>query len=201
MNEEIKVNDTVFVLLNSGGSVAGVLAMIADYYNAESEAVTKLYRIVINNNKYIDLTDEEIKEMIVYSDDESIAYFKNIQNTYDVQCMDNDNNTRKTLEIVRDMIDKGVWDKWSAEEKETFLRYKCTDSKEIEELIDALSAAHTEKNNLMSKVLELTDKEIERNNAVIEFYDNYDTLSNFLPDAKWVFDLVYQMMHIDSLTK
>lgn len=200
--EDVEIGQMVFVFTKTCNSICGLLTMTAQYLDKEGN-VKNLYRISFNNN-VIDIPDESITTIKAIPDsDKDEKFLKSLEAKYDIQCLDIDKegNTKMGDEskILNDVIDNGIWDKMGKEEKQDLIEVLSVDADTLVELIDNYLKTMDVNEKLYNKLCELSDKEIKTHESVIEFMEKYEAVSNFVPQCKWAFDLLfYDTLHIDK---
>ena len=203
--EDVKIGQVVFVCTNTCNSICGLLTMIAQYLDKDGN-VKNLYRILFNNS-LIDIPEESITTIKVLPDsDKDEKFLKSFESKYDVQCFntDEEGNTKMGDEskILNDVIDNGIWDKMGKEEKKDLIEVLSVDADTLVKLIDEYLKSMDLNKELYNKVCKLSDKEIKIHESVIEFMEKYETVSNFVPQCKWAFDLVFRdTLHMDEFLK
>lgn len=200
--EDVEIGQMVFVFTKTCNSICGLLTMTAQYLDKEGN-VKNLYRILFNNN-LIDIPEECITTIKAMPDsDKDEKFLKAFETKYDVQCIntDEEGNTKMGDEskILNDVIDNGIWDKMGKEEKHDLIEVLSVDTDTIIKLIDEYLKSMDLNEEFYNKVCELSDKEIKTHESVIEFMEKYEAVSNFVPQCKWAFDLLfYDTLHIDK---
>lgn len=203
--EDVEIGQMVFVFTNTCSSICGLLTMTAQYLDKNGN-VKNLYRILFNNS-LIDIPEECIKTIKAIPDsDKDEKFLKSFESKYDVQCFntDEEGNTKMgdASKILNDVIDNGIWDKMDKEEKKDLMDVLSVDADTIVKLIDEYLKSMDLNDELYNKVCELSDKEIKIHESVIEFTKKYETVSNFIPQCKWAFDLLfYDTLHMDQFLK
>ena len=203
--EDVEIGQMVFVFTNTCNSICGLLTMTAQYLD-KNDNVKNLYRILFNNS-LIDIPDESITTIKAISDSEKDERFlKSLEAKYDIQCFntDEEGNTKMGDEskILNDVIDNGIWDKMCEDEKKDLIEVLSVDADTLVKLIDEYLKSMDLNEELYNRVCELSDKEIKIHESVIEFLEKYETISNFIPQCKWAFDLLfYDTLHMDQFLK
>lgn len=203
--EDVEIGQMVFVFTNTCNSICGLLTMTAQYLDKNGN-VKNLYRILFNNS-FIDISEECITTIKAISDSEKDERFlKSLEAKYDIQCFntDEEGNTKMgdSSKILNDVIDNGIWDKMGVDEKKNLLDILRVDADTLIKLIDNYLKTMDVNEELYNKLCELSDKEIKTHESVIEFMKKYETISNFVPQCKWAFDLVFRdTLHMDEFLK
>ena len=203
--EDVEIGQMVFVFTNTCNSICGLLTMTAQYLDKNGN-VKNLYRILFNNS-LIDISEECITTIKAITDsDKDEKFLKAFEAKYDIQCFntDEEGNTKMGDEskILNDVIDNGIWDKMGKEEKKDLIEVLSVDTDTLVKLINEYLKSVDLNEELYNKVCKLSDKEIKIHESVIEFMEKYETVSNFVPQCKWAFDLVFRdTLHMDEFLK
>lgn len=203
--EDVEIGQMVFVFTKTCNSICGLLTMTAQYLDKEGN-VKNLYRILFNNS-LIDIPEECITTIKAITDsDKDEKFLKAFEAKYDIQCLDIDKegNTKMGDEskILNAVIDNSIWDKMGVDEKKNLLDILRVDADTLIKLIDNYLKTMDVNEELCNKLCELSDKEIKTHESVIEFMEKYEAVSNFVPQCKWAFDLLfYDTLHIDKFLK
>lgn len=203
--EDVEIGQMVFVFTNTCNSICGLLTMIAQYLDKDGN-VKNIYRILFNKN-VIDIPEECIKTIKGIPDsDKDEKFLKAFEAKYDIQCIDTDKEGNTKIgdesKILNDVIDNGIWDKMGVDEKKNLLDILHVDSDTLIKLIDNYLKTMDVNEELYNKLCELSDKEIKTHESVIEFMEKYEAVSNFVPQCKWAFDLLfYDTLHMDEFLK
>ena len=203
--EDVEIGQMVFVFTNTCNSICGLLTMTAQYLDKNGN-VKNLYRISFNNN-VIDISEECITTIKAIPDsDKDEKFLKAFEAKYDIQCIDTDKEGNTKIgdesKILNDVIDNGIWDKMGVDEKKNLLDILHVDSDTLIKLIDNYLKTMDVNEELYNKLCELSDKEIKTHEFVIEFMEKYEAVSNFVPQCKWAFDLLfYDTLHMDEFLK
>lgn len=203
--EDVEIGQMVFVFTNTCNSICGLLTMTAQYLDKNGN-VKNLYRILFNNS-LIDISEECITTIKAIPDSKKDERFlKSLEAKYDIQCFntDEEGNTKMGDEskILNDVIDNGIWDKMGKEEKKDLIEVLSVDTDTLVKLINEYLKSVDLNEELYNKVCKLSDKEIKIHESVIEFMEKYETVSNFVPQCKWAFDLLfYDTLHMDEFLK
>lgn len=200
--EDVEIGQMVFVFTDTCNSICGLLTMTAQYLDKDGN-VKNIYRILFNNS-VIDIPEECIKTIKAIPDsDKDEKFLKSFESKYDIQCINTDEEGNSKMEdaskILNDVIDNGIWDKMDEYEKKNLLDILCVDADTLIKLIDNYLKTMDVNEELYNKLCELSDKEIKTHESVIEFMEKYEAVSNFVPQCKWAFDLLfYDTLHIDK---
>ncbi len=200
--EDVKIGQVVFICTNTYNSICGLLTMTAQYLDKNGN-VKNLYRILFNNS-LIDIPEECITTIKALPDsDKDEKFLKEFEAKYDIQCFNTDEDGSSQIgdasKIINDVIDNGIWDKMCVDEKKNLLDILRVDADTLIKLIDNYLKTMDVNEELYNKLCELSDKEIKTHESVIEFMEKYEAVSNFVPQCKWAFDLLfYDTLHIDK---
>lgn len=94
----------------------------------------------------------------------------------------------KSVKVVQDI-----------EDIDSIISIMRVDADTLIKLIDNYLKTMDVNEELYNKLCELSDKEIKTHESVIEFMEKYEAVSNFVPQCKWAFDLLfYDTLHIDK---
>lgn len=203
--EDVEIGQMVFVFTNTCNSICGLLTMTAQYLDKDGN-VKNLYRILFNNN-LVDIPEECITTIKAIPDsDKDEKFLKSFESKYDIQCFntDEEGNTKMgdASKILNDVIDNGIWDKMCEDEKKDLIDVLSADADTFVKLIDEYLKSMDLNEKLYNRVCELSDKEIKTHESVIEFLEKYETVSNFVPQCKWAFDLLFRdTLHMDEFLK
>lgn len=203
--EDVEIGQMVFVFTNTCNSICGLLTMIAQYLDKDGN-VKNIYRILFNKN-VIDIPEECITTIKVLPDsDKDEKFLKSFETKYDVQCINTDEEGNFKMgdasKILNDVIDNGIWNKMCEDEKKDLIDVLSADADTFVKLIDEYLKSMDLNEKLYNRVCELSDKEIKTHESVIEFLEKYETVSNFVPQCKWAFDLLFRdTLHMDQFLK
>ena len=197
--EEIKVGQYVSIITNACSEVMGLVTMIADYINNEN-MVKKIYRIRINDNSYIDFSEDMISCIEILNMN-SKEYLQDFQAKYEIECFDDEGGVEHISTIINNALIKNVWEKLDDVEKCKLIENLFIGNDDTVDLINSLDKSRKKNNELHKKVCELTNQRIKTCNAVIEFQKRFDEVSNLMPSYKWAYDFVYDYLGIDKLLK
>lgn len=197
-DQEIKVGNFVSIVTDTYSAVHGLLIAITEYLEP-GKGMQKLYRVRIDERQNVDILENSIKRIEILSVENDAAFFKDFQEKYNVQCFDEHGDIQSFTFIINNIMRQGVWDNLTQDEKNNLIKNLCVDNDEIVDLISALSIVRKDNENTHGKVCELLDKQIEINNAIVEFKRNYNEISTIVPNFKWVYDFLYKYMGVEDL--
>ena len=198
--QEVKIGEVV-TILTKDGAINGVLLMIAQYMDKDG-SIKNMYRITFDG-RYIDILEDNIEAMrVIPSAEEDEKFLKSIEEKYNIQCLDIDKDGNSIIgddnKIINDVIDNGVWDKMDEDEKKNLLDILRVDADTLIKLIDNYLKTMDVNEELYNKMCELSDEKIRIHESAIEFMEKYEEVSNYLPAAKWIFDLLfYDALNMD----
>ena len=197
--EEIKVGQYVSIITNACSEVMGLVTMIADYIDNEN-MVKKIYRIRINDNSYIDFSEDMISRIKILNMN-SKEYLQDFQAKYEIECFDDEGGVEHISTIINNALIKNVWEKLDDVEKDKLIGNLFIGNDETVDLINALDKSRHRNNELHKRVTELTDERTKTCNAVIEFCQNYHKATALMPQYQWACDIIYKFLSVDKLLK
>lgn len=198
--QEVKIGEVV-TILTKDGAIKGVLLMIAQYMDNNLN-MKKMYCVMFNGG-YIDILEDNIEAMrVIPSAEEDEKFLKSIEEKYNIQCLDIDKDGNSIIgddnKIINDVIDNGVWDKMDEDEKKNLLDILHVDADTLVKLIDDYLKTMDVNEKLCNRASNLEDDKQRIHESAIEFMEKYEEVSNYLPAAKWIFDLLfYDALNMD----
>ena len=205
INNEIKiephVGDTVLIVLQSGGAVLGMITEVREGFGTDAE-IAKFYRVGIWGNQYVDIAENEIKDIKIYNVINKKDYFERMKSEYGIEFYKEDGELKEIPAIVNDFLVKGFWDRLADEEKNTLIDTIGMSVENEVDLINALNMSRKRNNELHQQVMKLLEDRTKAVQAVIDFQNGWNEKIDKMPEIyRYAFDFVYKTMGIDKLLK
>ena len=198
---EAHVGDSVFVMLNSGCYVYGLITEIREGFISDDK-ISKCYRISITDDNFVDIWAGDIKMLNIYVPHLKDEYFKKMEAEYGVEFYDEFENMKEVPDIVNEFLVKGAWDRLNDEEKNTLIGNLCMSVENEVDLINAINMSRNRNNELHKQVMELLEKRTKAVQAVIDFQNDLNEKIDKIPLLyQYAYDYMYKTMGIDKLLK
>lgn len=204
-NDEIQIDahvgDSVFVLLNSGCYVYGLITEIREGFVSDTK-ISKCYRVAITDDNFVDIWAGDIKELNIYVPHLKAEYFRKMEAEYGVEFYNEFGELKEIPVIVNEFLVNGAWDKLNDEEKNTLIGNLCMSVENQVDLINALNMSRNRNNELHKQFMELLEKRTKSAQAVIDFQNDWnDKIDKMSLLYQYAFDYMYKIMGIDKLLK
>lgn len=204
-NDEIKieahVGDTVLIILQSGGAVLGMITEVREGFVTDAETA-KFYRVGIGGDQYVDIIENEIKDIKIYNLINKDDYFERMKSEYGIEFCNQDGELKEIPDIVNDFLVKGAWDRLADEEKNTLIDTIGMSVENEVYLINALNMSRKRNNELHQQVMKLLEDRTKAVQAVIDFQNDWNDKTDKMPEIyRYAFELMYKTMGIDKLLK
>lgn len=198
---EAHVGDSVFVMLNSGCYVYGLITEIREGFISDDK-ISKCYRISITDDNFVDIWAGDIKELNIYVPHLKAEYFRKMEAEYGVEFYDGVGELKDASVIVNEFLVNGAWDKLNDEEKNTLIGNLCMSVENQVDLINALDMSRNRNNELYKQFFELLEKRTKAVQAVIDFQNDWNEKIDKMPSLyQYAYDYMYKTMGIDKLLK
>lgn len=201
LKNQVETGQWVSIMTTAYGAVSGRLIQQGEYIDEEL-GKQKCYRILLSEERYIDITEKEItyiRELPVLSVHD---YYKRLEERYGITCYNENGEFVGETELLKEVLLSGIWDKFSDDDKSDFIKVFSPSDELIMDIVNAYSMSREENNKLQKKIGELVDEKIKLCEGSIKFLEQYEVLVSQMPKQyKWAFDFLYKYFGIDELLK
>ena len=200
--EPVEIGDYVKVYNKKGCGAMGYLIGCTELLSNGN--IVKMYTIMIDNNKYIDICEDDIIGMVKSSIDgsEKVAFADKFKETYGIDLLDSDGNKKNASDIVNTVLVNDIWAKMDDAEKTDFVKFLCMDIDTNVDLISALDMGRKRNNELHQKIMDHLNERIKLKNMAMDFQKNWNEMENQMPESfRWAYDFIYKYFGIEDLIR
>ena len=200
--EPVEIGDYVKVYNKKGCGAMGYLIGCTELLSNGN--IVKMYTIMIDNNKYIDICEDDIIGMVKSSIDgsEKVAFADKFKETYGIDLLDSDGNKKNASDIVNTVLVNDIWAKMDDAEKTDFVKFLCMDFDADIDLISALDMGRKRNNELHQEVMKHLNDRVKLIKMAIDFQKNWDEMENQMPESfRWAYDFIYKYFGIEDLIR
>lgn len=198
--DNIHAGENIFVCTTYNVGIFGALLRKGEIVDSDGN-VQRYISMRISEDNYEDIYERQITNIFVYPVEDKLEYWQEFEEKYSMKCFDDEGNLRNISVIINEMLINEIWDELAEREKEEFIENLPSDDKTMLDLINALNMSRNRNNELGKKMAEMADDRIKTCNAVIDFKEKYNSISNSFPEYKWAYDFLYRYLGIDKLLK